>query len=42
MKKENYAKICKKCKAIIRSEDKENKRVYRAKMKNLKVEKQTK
>lgn len=34
MKKENYKRLCKKCKAIFRSEDTENKRAYRLKIKD--------
>jgi len=39
MKKETYAKICKKCKVLIRKEDAENKKAWRIKIKVAKNQK---
>lgn len=37
MRKETYKKICKKCKALIRKEDTEYRRIYRIKVKEVKL-----
>ena len=34
MKKENFKRLCERCKKIVRGEDTENKKVYRLKIKS--------